>query len=60
MFIVDSQFDDQAFKEVANDYVQKMFTSLDPEDYFGYISLGGGKGQELIIEQKKQKPNVKL
>lgn len=57
---MDSQFDDQAFKEVANDYVQKMFTNLDPEDYFGYISLGGGKGQELIIEQKKQNPNVKL
>ena len=30
-----------------------MFGNLDPEDYFGYISLVGGKSQELILEQKK-------
>ena len=36
-----------------------MFKDLDPEDHFGYISLGGGKSQDLVLEQKKCNPQVK-
>ena len=38
-FIVDTEFSGIFYHEKANEYVRKVFNSLDSEDYFGYISL---------------------
>ena len=40
VFIVDTEFTGVFYHDKANKYVKRVFDKLDPEDYFGYISLG--------------------
>ena len=40
VFIVDTEFTGVFYHDKANKYVRRVFDKLDPEDYFGYISLG--------------------
>ena len=40
VFIVDTEFTGVFYHDKANKYVRRAFEKLDPEDYFGYISLG--------------------
>ena len=53
VFIVDSQFGGGlAFNDTVNGYVSQFFGQLGPEDYFGYISLGGRQTDNLVLEKK--------
>lgn len=55
VFVVDTQFDSVVYRDKAVKYVNDFFKNLDPEDYFGYISLDENKRSskdEIILERR--------
>ena len=54
VFIVDSDFESCAYSMLANDCIIEQFNNLEPNDYFGYISLGKSiDNNEIILEEKE-------
>ena len=54
VFIVDTEYTSVIYHDKANKYVKKFFKQLDPEDYFGYISLGKKGISDQSVLQKKE------
>ena len=54
VFIVDTEYSSVIYHDKANKYVKKFFKQLDPEDYFGYISLGKKGISDQSVLQKKE------
>lgn len=48
VFIVDTHFDQIMFEAKANELTTTFFESMQPSDYFGYISLGNHPTNEEI------------
>ena len=60
VFIVDTNFSSQIYTDLASSYVRKIFSHLDKEDYFGYISLeDGSRFDEVPLEKKGKNTHIK-
>lgn len=60
VFIVDDSFSTVDQTEQASTYVTRFFNSMQMDDCFGYINLGGGKDEdEVILEPKGRNTRTK-
>ena len=60
VFIVDTDFSNDIYKQMAANHVCTFFNSMSPTDCFGYISLGKeSAGNEILLEPKQRNTYIK-
>ena len=60
VFIVDTDYSSDTYKQIAGRYVMSFFGSMQPTDCFGYIRLGyKSDDDEILLEPKMRNTKVK-